>query len=100
MTGTSLQTPVEPWPPFLYLFLTSLYPYRLIVCSKDMSLEDTDLVEDNVANSMQEWWDFQEQLGERGVDLSRNFIIKTVMQVNSHLPPTTTKPSAILSGSF
>ena len=41
-------------------------------------MDQHDIVEEDNRKSLQDWWDLHAELSERGVDLSRDYILKTV----------------------
>ena len=41
-------------------------------------MDQHDIVEDDNWKSLQDWWALHAELAERGVDLSRDYILKTV----------------------
>ena len=41
-------------------------------------MNQQDIVEEDKLKSLQDWWALHSELAERGVDLSRDYIVKTV----------------------
>ena len=69
------------WPALTENALVNLAPFQIKTFSK---MSRFDIAEEDERKSLQDWWTLHSELAEHGVDLSRDYIVKTVNGKNEY----------------